>query len=248
MRKSSSSDIQTDSVPALRQKAEEKPRTQIERLRTLSFHDIRYLAQKLGMRKIELERQNEKLRRAQEELAAVRSGHAERHDFAPTGYFTLDARMLIQEVNLPGAQMLGIERELLLNQSFVGFIAEAEDREIFFRHRNEILQKKGKHACEIRIRRKDGKLFSVQLQSRAKENTYGKAGSIRIAIFDITNRRQAEEALERSYSALELYVKERSGKLIKANEQPMVITGQGASLQVLDRFKTSRETREQKNA
>ena len=218
MKKSLSPDIQTNSFPALLRKDGKKPRTQIERLRNLSFHEIRYLAHELGTRKIELERQNEKLRRVQEDLVALRGGSAEQYNFEPHGYFTLDAGVLIQEVNLPGAQMLGIERGLLLNRSFVGFIAETKDREIFSKHREETLQKEGKHACEIRLKRKDGTSFSVLLQSIAKENTYDRTGSMRTAILDITNRRHAEEALERSYSALELCVKERTEELIKANE------------------------------
>src|SRR5512143_3163806 len=141
MKKSASSDRQTNGLDALRQKAEEKLRTQIERLQKLSSQDIRDLVHELGTHQIELEIQNEELRRAQEELEASRSRYSELYDYAPVGYFTFDARGLLQEVNLTAAQLLGAERGWLLNKPFVRFIAEAGDREIFTRHCEEVLQK-----------------------------------------------------------------------------------------------------------
>jgi len=226
MKKSASSDRQTNGLDALRQKAEQKLRTQIERLQKLSSQDIRDLVHELGTHQIELEMQNEELRRAQEELEASRSRYAELYDFAPVGYFTFDKDGLIREVNLTGAQLLGIERGLLLNKPFVGFIAEAGDREIFSKYREEILQKEGKHTCELGLKRKDDTLFYAQLQSIEKEDIDGKASSIRTAIFDINDRKRAEEqrkraeeALQKAHGELELRVEERSEDLITANEQ-----------------------------
>jgi PAS domain S-box-containing protein len=213
------SPAQTDSLAALRRKAEEKLRTQVERLQKLSSQDIRSLVQELGTHQIELEMQNEELRRAQEELEASRSRYAELYDFAPVGYFILDKDSLIREMNLTCALLLGIERGSLINKPFVGFLAGPEDKNIYFKHREEASQSSAKHTCEIRLKRKDGSIFYAQLQSIAKEDKDGKAGSICTAILDITDRKHAEELLQKSYAELDLRVKERSGELITANEQ-----------------------------
>jgi len=210
---------QTDSLDALRRKAEEKLRTQVERLQKLSSRDIRGLVQELGTHQIELEMQNEELRRAQEELEESRSRYAELYDFAPVGYFILNKDGLIREMNLTCALLLGIERGSLLNKPFVGFLAGPDDKNLYFKHREEASQSPGKHTCEIRLKRKDGSLFYAQLQSIAQEDKDGKAGSICTAILDITDRKHAEELLQKSYAELELRVKERSGELITANEQ-----------------------------
>ncbi len=209
----------SDNFTSLRRKAEEKLRTQLERLQKLSARDIQELVHELGTHQIELEMQNEELRKARDELESSRNQYAELYDFAPVGYFTIDAQGLIERVNLIGAHLLGIERGLLLKRPFISFIAEAADREIFSKHCSEVFQKQGNQTCEIRLKRKDGAAFSAQLQSVAKENIGGKAGSIRTTIIDFTERSRAEDALQKAYAELDQRIKERTGELSRANEQ-----------------------------
>ena len=209
----------SDNVASLRRKAEEKLRTQLERLQELSDRDIQELVHELGTHQIELEMQNEELRKARDELESSRNQYAELYDFAPVGYFTIDAHGLIEGVNLTGAHMLGIERGLLLKRPFISFIAEAADSDIFSKHCSEVFKKQGNQTCEIRLKRKDGAAFYAQLQSTAKENIDGKAGYIRTMIIDVTDRRRAEDALQKAYGELDLKVKERTGELLRANER-----------------------------
>ena len=209
----------SDDLASLRRKAEEKLRTQLERLQKLSARDIQELVHELGTHQIELEMQNEELRKTRDELESSRNQYAELYEFAPVGYFTLDVHGLIEGVNLTGARLLGIERGLLLKRAFISFIAEAADREIFSKHCKEVFQKQGIQTCEIRLKRKDGAAFYAELQSAAMENTDGKAGYIRTTVIDITDRRRAEDALQKAYSELDLKVKERTGELVRSNEQ-----------------------------
>jgi PAS domain-containing protein len=64
----------------------------------------------LELHRIELEMQNEELRRIQEELELSCNRYAELYGFAPVGYFTFDLSGRIREVNPTGAQLLGIDR------------------------------------------------------------------------------------------------------------------------------------------
>ncbi|HEY6011285.1 MAG TPA: sigma 54-interacting transcriptional regulator [Nitrospirota bacterium] len=187
-------DTQAGSPASLRRKAEEKLRTQLERLKDLSARDIQELVHELGTHQIELEMQNEELSKARDELETSRNQYAELYDFAPVGYFTIDAHGLIEGVNLTGARLLGIERGLLLKRPFISIIAEAADREIFSKHCSEVFKKQGNQTCEIRLKRKDGSLFYAQLQSAAKVNIDDKAGIICTTITDITDRRKIDEA------------------------------------------------------
>ncbi|MRR57230.1 MAG: PAS domain-containing protein [Deltaproteobacteria bacterium] len=95
---------------------------------------MRRLVHELQVHQVELEMQNEELRQAREALEVSRNKYAELYDFAPVGYFAFDAHGLIREVNLAGAQLLGIERQLLANKPFSQFIADAEGRAVFSRH------------------------------------------------------------------------------------------------------------------
>ena len=211
--------IPSDNFDSLRLRAEENLRTQLERLQKLSARDIQELVHELGTHQIELEMQNEELRKARDELEASRNQYAELYDFAPVGYFTIDAHGLIEKVNLTGARLLGVERGPLLKRPFVKFIADVADRDIFSTHCNEVYQKKDKQTCEIRLKRKDGSAFHAHLLSVAAENTDGKAGNICTTIIDVTDRRLAEEALQKAYAELDLKVKERTQELIRVNEQ-----------------------------
>src|SRR5512143_1918324 len=219
MKKSPSSDKQPDSLASLRRQAEEKLRTQLERLQKFSAQDIHELIHELGTHQIELEMQNEELRKARDELESSRNQYAELYDFAPVGYFTIDVHGLIEEANLAGARLLGIERGLMLKRPLISLIPEAAGRKIFSKHRKEVFEKRGSQACEIRLKRKDGAAFYAQLRSVAVENIDGKAGYMLITIIDVTDRRRIEDALQKAYGELDLKVKERTEELIRANEQ-----------------------------
>jgi len=69
----------------------------------------------LEVHQIELEMQNAELLHARDELEVSRKKYAELYDFAPVGYFTFDAAGVIRAVNLAGADLLGVERDLLTN-------------------------------------------------------------------------------------------------------------------------------------
>jgi formate hydrogenlyase transcriptional activator len=179
--------------------------------------DMRRLLHELQVHQVELEMQNEELLRAREELEVSRNKYAELYDFAPVGYFTFDARGLIREVNLAGAQLLGIERRLLSNKPFTSLIADAEGREIFSSHLESVLQRQGMQKCEIRLTGKDGTVIHGQLQSVTVDNTENKERYILTSIVDGTVHGQLEEALQNAHDKLELTVHERTGELTKAN-------------------------------
>jgi len=219
MKKNPSSDIKTGGLSSLRRKAEEKLNTRHERLQELSTRDIQELVHELGTHEIELEMQNEELRRARDELESSRNQYAELYDFAPVGFFTIDAQGLIARVNLTGAHLLGIERGLLLKRPFVSFIAEVADREIFSKHREHVLQNQGNQTCDIRLKRKDGTVFYAQLQSSPTEVIDGKAAYIHTTIIDVSDRRRAEDALQKIYGELDLKIKERTEELLRVNKQ-----------------------------
>jgi formate hydrogenlyase transcriptional activator len=204
----------------LRRCAEARPRSKAagEKL-PRSEADLRRLLHELQVHQIELEMQNEELLRAREELEVSRNRYAELYDFAPVGYFTFDARGLIREVNLAGAQMLGTERGRLVNKPFAGYIADAEGREIFSSHLEMVLQRQVMLKCEIRLTVNDGTVIHGQLQSVTVDTTESQEGYILTSIVDGTVRRQLEDALQNAREKLKLTVNERTGELTRANVQ-----------------------------
>lgn len=99
--------------------------------------------------------QFKKLREAQAGLERSRDRYLDLYDFAPVGYFTFDRKGLILEVNLRGADLLGVERRFIQKRLFSRFIAK-EDQDVFYLHRKKVLETGTKQTCELKLLRKDG--------------------------------------------------------------------------------------------
>lgn len=113
----------------LRRRAEAQLTAQAQKMRQpRTEHEAQRLLHELQVYQLELEMQLEQLHQAKEELEISRNKYAELFDLAPVGYFTFDAQGRICELNLAGAQMLGVERQLLIQRPFVSYVAEGGGR------------------------------------------------------------------------------------------------------------------------
>jgi len=207
------------SAPALRRPAQEHISSQKSPIYPRSAEETTRLFHELEIHQIELEMQNDELRRLQQDLESSRDRFAELYDFAPVGYFTFDAKGCISAVNLTGAQLLEIERTFLAGRPFDLFIADAEGREIFARHRRDVLQGKDVQRCEIRLKGKGGSLIYGQLQSVLADNVGTRDGSILSSVVDGTAGRQLGDELQKAHDGLELTVAQRTRELTRAIEQ-----------------------------
>ncbi len=158
----------------------------------LSPGETHSLIHELRVHQIELEMQNDELRRTQLELEQVRDRYIDLYDFAPVGYFTISDKGMILEANLSGATMLGIERGLLKGKPFSRFIS-ADTQDIFYLHRKELIGKKVPQSCELKLKRSDAAELWAQLECIIVQDGEGSFSRIRAAVTDITDRKQAEE-------------------------------------------------------
>ena len=84
------------------------------------------LLHELQVHQIELEMQNEELRRAQLALEDSRARYVDLYEFAPVGYLTLTGEAVISEVNLTGARLLREERKKILGKRFARFVSRQD--------------------------------------------------------------------------------------------------------------------------
>jgi PAS domain S-box-containing protein len=163
---------------------------------SISPADAERLVQELQMHQIELEMQNEELKRAQTEIAESREKYVGLYDFAPVGYFSFDRKGVIAEANLTGASLVGVERTRLIGRPFSLFVSP-QYRDIFFTHCRKAHQTAQLERCELLIQRKGRSPVPVLMESVIGAGTTGNA-TIRSAVTDIAERKQMEEALRES--------------------------------------------------
>jgi two-component system, chemotaxis family, sensor kinase Cph1 len=187
----------TDGLRALRGKAETRLNKKVVRLREQASGDLERVVHELQVHQIELEMQNEDLRRMRQELEASRQKYADLYDFAPVGYFTFDRYGHVVEANLAGCWMLGIERSKLMKKPFHAFVAK-DSQDQFYLHRQAALVPGAKQTCEITLVRKDGGLLEARLDSVPIQNEGEHVIGIRVAVIDITERKQVDEARRQS--------------------------------------------------
>jgi PAS domain-containing protein len=73
--------------------------------------DALALLHELQVHQVELDLQAQELHESRVELESALRRQIELYDFQPVGCFTVDANLVLQELNLTGARMLGIERD-----------------------------------------------------------------------------------------------------------------------------------------
>ena len=184
----------------LRQKAEKKFRETGEDLSHLTAKDTKYLLEELRIHQIELEMQNEELKKSERELLETRDKFSDLYFNAPVGYATMDKTGLIGEANITLAAMLGVEREKLIKRSFTDYIdRDNQDRFYFF---CQSVFDRGKQMIELKLITKNNFTVYVMLEGMAISVSDRKLSRFRAAITDITERKQAEEKLERANQEL----------------------------------------------
>jgi len=141
--------------------------------------------------------QNAELQEARTQSEALLEKFTDLYDFAPVGFFTLDHKGQIEEVNLTGASSLGVQRSRLLRRRLATFVAPAT-RSDFDSFLERALTDTERQTCEVRMERADGTTFWAGFHSSPSLPGIGPTKACRIALTDITSRLQAEESLRRN--------------------------------------------------
>ena len=111
---------------------------------------------------LELELQNEELRRTQSALEESRNCYLDLFENAPVAYLVLTKQGLIKQANFTSAELLGFERNKLITRRFAGLVSvkDCEYWHLFFAH---ILKYKQCMNIKLAIKGKDNCEFPAQL-------------------------------------------------------------------------------------
>jgi PAS domain S-box-containing protein len=154
--------------------------------------DIRAIIEELKVHQIELEQQNEELRRTQRQLELSHDKYEALYNFAPIGYFTLDDSMKILEINLTAAEMLGYHRAEIAGISLTKFVLPENQDQLYF-HARSVLESNEKKYVELYVKNRHDKFIYVRMVSVLMKQGGNKF--IRSAIIDISDKKEIEDTL-----------------------------------------------------
>lgn len=158
-------------------------------------------------------------RRVEEDLKKHTEEIDDLYNNAPCGYHSLDVSGRFVRVNDTELSWIGYSREEIINRKKFSDILMPESRKIFKDNFRKLKKQGFVKNQEYEIIRKDGRIIPVLISSSAIYEASGKFMMSRSSVFDITNLKQAEIALEAANAMLEHKIKVRTAELANANEK-----------------------------
>ncbi|MCA9157328.1 MAG: PAS domain S-box protein, partial [Planctomycetales bacterium] len=208
----------TEPSHSLRGRAKAMLQSSLKDVAEMPAAEVQRLLHELQVHQLELEIQNEELRRAQFELAQSRDRYSDLYDFAPVGYLTLDARGVIQEANLTAAAMLGVDRQHLNGHKFSSFVSQ-DSQDAWHLHCRKVFDNAERAGCELRMIVADQSSSVFRLECLAVPNSRGQVDRCRITISDVTDRRIAYDALAALNINLDKKVGDTTSELAQSIEK-----------------------------
>jgi PAS domain S-box-containing protein len=181
-----------DKFADLRKRAEQILAEQSAILDEAPAREFAQVLHELHVHQIELEMQNDELRRAQLELEASHRNYLELYDFAPVGYFTLDKTGLMVEANLTCAMLLGVARTYLIKQSLSHFV-HADDQDAYYFFKKQLFESASAQSCELRLNTQTGPPLYAKLDAVTRMNSEREITHARVAMSDVSIQKHAEK-------------------------------------------------------
>jgi PAS domain S-box-containing protein len=168
----------------------------------------------------ELEAQNLELREKQQEIEESRKRYLDLYDLAPIGYFVLDQKGTIVELNLTGARLLGLPRNQIIGTPFAFFV-DREGMHPLNQHLKKVFSGNSKETCELKMNQRYQKSEIYVSVESVGLNT-DKGALCRSAVIDITKRKLTEKELIMTREELlekNAQLRRLSARLLEAQEE-----------------------------
>ena len=123
------------------------------------------LLHELQVLQVEVEMQDEELRRSRLELESTLSRQMQLYDHAPAGYCSIDGNTELHECNLTGASLLGLDREQLRGRLLDGFLTTESVRSLhdMLKH---LTEGSAARSADLELRRPGGDTRRVHASAR----------------------------------------------------------------------------------
>jgi len=186
----------------LRKLAEQKVSHSVRELKELEPDAVSKLIHDLRVHQVELELQNDELRRTQQELEISRDRFAKLYHQAPVGYLTIDHSGLVTEANQTFSSMLNVGLSKIIRSPLIKYI-HSQDLALF-RGRFKAFFKNPEHKnMVIRLRGGSDRYFYARLEGRTATESMliTREGilepAVMIIVSDITELKRIEDRMRR---------------------------------------------------
>jgi PAS domain S-box-containing protein len=211
------------SYDELRQRAEDIIKEGTGKEMETKDRELVQLLHEIEVHQIELDLQNEELRRTAKDLETARDEYLQLFNSAPVGFVILDNKRKIERVNQAAADMLG---HYLVGQPFQSLVYPdaLADYLAFTRTISQSTVEGDNNDLELRLWGKDGGMLFVHLEVGARFDKKGRFNQWQLAFFDISRAKEAETALRSANDSLEERVLERTAELQEKNREMEIKT------------------------
>lgn len=158
------------------------------------FHELR-------VHQVELELQNEELRRVQLALEVAHERYFDLYDMAPVGYCTVDEQDQILEANLTIATLLGVSRSALVKRRITRFMPQTQ-QVIYHQCCQQVHASGQTQTCELQLIGANALPIWVSLIANVAKSPQG-VSTLRVMLKDISERRRLDAELQERNEKLE---------------------------------------------
>ncbi|MCW8930629.1 MAG: EAL domain-containing protein [Gammaproteobacteria bacterium] len=195
----------------------------------LSSDQLKPLIHELKVYQVELEMQNEELRRTQTVLNNSKNEYQELFELAPVGYFTLNEKGIIQELNMTACRLLGIEKSNALKMPFSQFVSD-KYKGLYAQHLKFVSKQQKSRQDQIQLLRSDGHKFHSLIETMSYQKTNLTSDYFRLVLTDIDDiqkmrlkEKLAATIIEKSVEGV--VVTDPHGVILSVNTTFTLITG-----------------------
>ncbi len=151
---------------------------------------VEEILHELQVHEVELDLQIEELQRAEMELEILRDRYLALYEEAPLGYVTLDKYNLVTQANVAAAAILGHSKSSLVGRRFSSFF-DRTSLAMLYEMVAEARRSGERITFDAPVARQDSTAAWVTLDLLVATDT----GELRIALVDVTDRRNVENEL-----------------------------------------------------
>ena len=205
----------------------------------MSGADIEKLMFEFQVHQIELELQNEELKRAHQELSVSRDDFVRIYDLSPVAYLTLNEQGVIKRANMAAAQLLGCAKEAMASKKIGKFIHPSDQDKYYYFLQDLVTEKTNQilnarlvthnnassssechgisfYSCSQSLCSHKNQFIYVELRGIVS-NDYNNEVQICLAIQDITEYKHTQETISCLNEKLEQKILEQTAALVDSN-------------------------------